>query len=461
MFLNRESELKFLEKRYQNKEFEFIVIYGRRRVGKTELIKEFLKNRKHIYFLCDKRGTERNMIRFKKHISECFDELPIESNDPVDIFNYLIKKLKTRTVIVLDEFSYLVEKDSSIPSVFQVIIDETLKNSNVMLIVCGSLMSMMEKGILAYKSPLYGRKTGHWKVTPLSIEDSCKFFPSNSFASNIEFWSVLDGIPFYLEKFSDKKPILENIQNQILNKQGRLYEEVDFLLKEKLREPDTYKSILESIAAGKTKVVEIANASNIKVQDLDKYLKVLIRLGIIKKESPVTQKPKTKKTIYVFNDNFFYFWFKFSEPFKSNIEIGELNSVTRKIKQELNAFVGKNFEDICRNALKKGLIKMDLTKIGRWWGAYREKDERKIAEIDLIALNEQKNEILFAECKWQDNVNAEKILYELKDKSKYVKWNNRKRKEHYAVFAKSFKHKIKEKDVLLFDLKDMEKIFFH
>ena len=457
-FVNRTEELSFLEERYKNKNFEFFVIYGRRRVGKTELIKNFLKDKEHIYFLCDKSGTERNVQRFKKSIAEFLKEPIIESNDLEEIFSYLAKKIKNKIIIVLDEFSYLTEKDSAISSVFQVICDEILKKENIFLILCGSSISMMEEGVLSYKSPLYGRKTAHIKLLPIKFKHFKEFFPSNEIEKNIEFYAILDGIPFYLEKFNDKISLLKNIDEQMLSKKGQFYEEIDFLLREELREPDVYKTILDAIASGKTKVVDIANKSRIKVQDIDKYLKTLIRLGIIKKENPITE-VKSKKSSYLIDDNFFNFSFLFLEPNKSKIEIGELESTEEKIKIEFSAFVGKKFERLIKNEILPLINIIDIQKIGKWWGYKRENNERKVIEIDIVALNEKTKEILFVECKWKEKVNALGIINELAGKSKYVNWYNETRRESYAIFAKSFDKKIEEfngKKVYCFNLKDIE-----
>lgn len=463
-FINRDEEINFLKERFDKKSFEFFVIYGRRRVGKTELIKTFLKNKSHIYLLCDKSGTKRNLYRFKKKIAEYLNEPIIATNDIEEIFSYLIKKIKNRLIIVFDEFSYLMEKDLAIASLFQVICDEILKNKNVFLILCGSSVSMMEEGVLSNKSPLYGRKTAHIKVDPINFRYFHEFFPKNSIEKNIEFYAILDSVPFYLEKFSDKKTALENIKEQIWSKKGKLYEEIDFLLKEELREPDVYKTILDAIASGKTKVVDIANKSKIKVQDIDKYLKVLIRLGIIKKEIPVTE-IKSKKSIYLIDDNFFNFCFLFSEPHKSDLEIGEIENAEAKFKVNFRSFVGRKFEKLIREGILKKTNIMQIQKIGKWWGHYREDKERKSIEIDVVALNEQTKEISFVECKWQNRVDAGKVLAELLKKAEYVEWPNKgdkeKRKEYFAIFAKSFSKKISEfkgKKVYLFDLKDIEKI---
>jgi len=460
-FVDRKEELAFLEKRYNKKGFEFFVIYGRRRIGKTELIKQFIKDKNYIYLVCDKGGTERNIYRFKRKIAEYLNEPIIETNDLEEVFSYLVKKIKNKNiVIVFDEFSYLVEKDDSIPSQFQIIIDNLLKNTNVFLILCGSSISMMEKGVLSYKSALYGRKTAHIKLEEIPFYSFYDFFPLNNLEKNIEYYAVLGGVPFYMENFSDRKNTFDNINEQILDKTGHLYEEIDFLLKGELREPDVYKNILTAISSGHTKVVEIANSSGIKAHDIDKYLKVLIRLGIIKREIPVT-KVKSKKTIYSIDDNFFSFSFVFSEPFKSDLEIGETRNTGEKLKIDFNTFLGKRFEKLIREKLIAQMDIVQLQKIGGWWGYYRDSEtkERKEIEIDIVGLNEHTGEILFGECKWKDNVDGVRVLNNLKEKSKYVEWPNKKKNriEIYIIIAKSFKKKTSEKNVYYFDLNDIEK----
>lgn len=455
-FINRTEELELLNERYKRKKFEFLVIYGRRRIGKTELIKQFVKDKAHIYFLCDKGGTARNIFRFKRKIAEFLNEPILATDELEEIFEYLtqkIQKTNDKLIIVFDEFSYLVEKDPAVPSFFQVIIDEILSKTNIMLILCGSSISMMEKGVLSYKSPLYGRKTAHIKLSQINFKYFTEFFPKNDTNKNIEFYSVLGGIPFYLEKFSDKKSLIENVIEQIFSKNGELYEEVYFLLKEELREPDVYKAILEAIAIGNTKVVDIANKSKIKVQDMDKYLKILINLGIVKKEIPITEK-KSKKTIYTIDDNFFNCYFKFVEPYKSDIELGELSNVEKKLRTNLNAYLGNQFEKLIRAELIQKLNIFQVQKIGRWWGHYRLNNVRTEIEIDIVALNENTREILFCECKWQENVDPEKILNALKKKASFVEW--KRKKEYFAIFAKSFSYKTK--NAFCYDIKNIEKI---
>jgi hypothetical protein len=461
-FVDRKEELAFLEERYAKKGFEFFVIYGRRRIGKTELIKQFIRDKPHIYLLCDKSGTERNIQRLKRKIAEYLNEPPIETDTLEELFSDLIKKTQgTQIVLVIDEFSYLVEKDNTVPSLFQVVIDEQLKETNMFIILCGSSISMMEKGVLSSKSALYGRKTAHIKLETIPFSSFHEFFPSNSVEKNIEFYAVLGGVPFYLEKFSDTKTTLDNVRGQIFDKRGQLYEEIDFLLKGELREPDVYKSILTALAAGQTKVVDIANISGIKVHDIDKYLKVLIRLGIIKKENPINT-VKSKKTTYSIDDNFFSFSFLFSEVYKSNLEIGEMGLAEEKLQQNFNTFVGRKFEKLIREELLQKLNVITPQKTGRWWGHYRDEltNTRREIEIDIVTLNENTQQNLFGECKWKNNVDGNQVLKELKEKTSYFEGphNHKSNEKHYLVIAKSFKKKPTEKNVYCFDLKDLEKV---
>ncbi len=455
LFVNRKDELDFLEERYRQQGFDFIVIYGRRRIGKTELIKNFVRDKPHIYMLCNKAGTGANISRFKQEIAKFLREPEIVSGNLEEIFSYLVPKAKGKPVMVLDEFSYLVEKDDSVPSLFQGVIDEVLKNKNMMLIICGSSISMMES-LLGYKNPLYGRKTGHMKLDFLNFRYFNDFFPRYNIEENIRAYAILGGVPFYLEKFDSNKSALENAKKEILSKKGRLYEEVDFLLREEMREPDIYKSILSAIAGGNAKVAEIASKTGIKASDMDRYLKILIMLGIIRKEIPVTEK-KSKRTLYTIDDNFFDFYSLFFEPYRSDIELGEFGNLEESLKKNFNSYVGKKFETLIRKEAIRKISPFPVSRVGRWWGFYRENERRRELEIDIVALNEQTREILFCECKWQDNVNAEKLFEELKEKAKFVNWNNKNRKEHYTVVAKSFS--VRTKHARCVDLKELENIF--
>jgi len=461
-FVNRKFELDFLNTRWKSKEFEFIVIYGRRRIGKTEFIKQFIRDKPHIYFLCDKRGTEDNIRRFKRNVASYLREHEVATNDLEEIFEWLMEKIKGRIAVVFDEFSYLVEKDPAIPSVFQRVIDNVLQNTRCFLLLCGSSMSMMEVGVLSHKSPLYGRKTGHLKMEKLPFSCYHEFYPRNSIERNIEFYSIVNSIPFYMERFSDGKTTLENVKDEIASRSGRLFEEIDFLLKEEFREVESYKKIIEAISRGNTKLIEISNHSGIPPNQLTKYLNALINLGIIGKEKRVTEeKPKSKKIIYLLKDNFFDFYFTFIEPFKSDLAIDEFKNFESNFFKKFNSFVGRKFEVLIREEFIRSIFGEKFNRIGKWWGWRRERKERKAIEIDIVGLNDQTKQILFAECKWQEKLNPKPILESLTEKSRYVQWHNENRREYFAIFAKSFRNKPEEfegRPVFCFDLRDLERI---
>ncbi len=453
IFVNRVVELDFLNKIYKKNGKQLIIIYGRRRVGKTELINHFCINKKSVYFLADKRGTLSNARRFAKLCAEHFKDVEPQVNNFDDAFSYIKKRLgKEKTVITIDEFSYLVEKDQSISSVFQLVFDEILKETNIVLILCGSSISMMYKGTLSYESPLYGRRTGEWLLKKMSFKEISNFFQKDSFEEKVRKYAVVGGIPAYAKHFLEKKTI-EEIELTVLKKGEVLYNEPEILLKEELRDPSSYFSILEAMSKT-TKLTEIANLANIPAKDLPKYFKVLEDLELIYKAVPVTE-GKSKKASYFIKDNFFRFWFKFVFPKKSELESGKISTVLLVIKREFNAFVGLIFEQICLEYLKEQKI-LPFTKIGKWWGHSRKNGKRVVEEIDIVSIDERGKTILFAECKWQEKVDAEKVLNALIEKAKKVEWFNNERKEYYAVFAKSFAKKTELKNCFLFELKHLQ-----
>lgn len=457
-FINRKKELEFLGRAYPSRERQLIVIYGRRRAGKTFLITFFAKGKPHIYFLADKRGTESNVRRFAEKCGEYFKEPPPAAEDFAGVFKYLKNRIGEKPFIVaIDEFSYLVEKDSAIPSVFQRAWDEELAAAGICLILCGSSISMMEEGVLSHKSPLYGRRTGHWKVLPMRFRDAMKFFPGAGIEKSIELYSVFGGIPSYLAKADPEKSIEENMGERILKKGSPLYEEPEMLMREELRDPSTYLSIMEAMASN-SKITDIANKAGIKATDLPKYMAVLKKIELAERMVPVTE-PKSRKALYGIKDNLFLFWFKFAFPRKSELEEGRHGDVLRRAVAGFSQHAARAFEDVCRQALEESPETSGYEKPGKWWGAYSHMGERKTAEIDVVALNGQKKEILLGECKWSEKVDAPAILAELKKKAELVEWNRGKRKEKYAIFAKSFGRRTDEEGVLLFDLKDLEKVF--
>ncbi len=449
-FVNRKDELEFLERKYAENAPNLIVIYGKRRVGKTEIIKKFMQNKKSAYILCTRDSIKENIKEMKQKFFELTGKeyfLKIETESFFDLFKYLAEEIKeTKQIIAIDEFPHLIELDSGIVSVYQKIWDEILKDTKLTLILCGSSISMMETEVLEYKSPLYGRRTGEWKVGPLKFRDIKQFFKTYNAEELAKMWFVCGGTPFYLSKMDGRITVEENIKRNILTKGEVLYNEARVLLREEFREPKTYTIILKYLSLGYNRLGELSVATGIDKGNLSKYLSVLEETHIIKYVLPLG---KRKGGIYTIDDRYFNFWFRFIYPALSDLEIGRIDEVFSRMSRDINAYYGFSFENLIFDEiqLKEIIMPLSFTEVRRWW--YKEN------EIDIIAVNENTKDILFCECKWKDNVNAKKILYDLKKKSEQVQWNNNARKEYFAIFAKSFKEKIKEPEVMLFDLDDI------
>jgi AAA+ ATPase superfamily predicted ATPase len=465
-FIGRNVELDFLEKAYAKKGLQVIVVYGRRRSGKTELIKKFIEQKEAIYFLADQRGTEKNIERFTKDIEHHFDLDPLKINNFEGAFSIISKNMNSkRLVVVIDEFSYLIEKEPALKSVFQYIIDEILQDKNIFLILCGSSIGMMEKGVLSYKSPLYGRRTGQIRLTPLPFEQVQEFFPKYPIEQAIEAYSILGGIPAYLNLFDPKIDLFTNIKDTFFIKEHLFYQEPEIILKEELREPKVYFNLLDAMAHGKTKLTDIANTAGINAKDVSPYISSLIELDLVERVQLVTEKKaRSRKSIYRLKDNFFKFWFRFILENKEKIERGLTIQVLDEIKRDFSSYVGKTFENVCIDFLWKDQS-FSFNTVGAWWGVMRDSEtgERKNIEIDIVALNNGTKEVLFGECKWQKQKIDVSVYDWLLEKKEYVNWNNKKRKEYFAFFSKSgFTDEMKEvaqrDKLLLYDLTDIKRL---
>lgn len=430
-FIDRKREMFTLEKEY-NRENSFVVLYGRRRTGKTTLIKEFIKDKNTFYFFADKQNESLQINRFKNQLAEHFkDEFlkKIEINDWDTIFDYFINKIgDEKFVLVIDEFQYLCLMNKGFSSTFQRIYDEKIADKNVMVILCGSLISMMYSEVLSYDSPLYGRRTAQIKLQPISFEYYKEFFDNKSKRELIEFYSITGGIPKYILEFDRNRNPLWNIENNIFNKDNFLYSEPKFLLQEEINDLSRYFSILNSIALGNTKLSSICSHLGLNSSSMTSYITKLIDLDILEKEVPVTENIENgKKGLYKIKDNYLKFWFSYVYPYQSYLEIENLSYPLEKIKNEFNLWVSKIYEDLARETiLNNSEIPFPIKKLGRWWNNNE--------EIDIVGLGD--NEIIFGECKWSSKKVGLSVLLSLKEKSKSVKWNNSSRKEYFILFSK-------------------------
>ena len=420
MFIGRKQELQFLEKQYSGTGGKLVVLYGRRRVGKTETLHEFCKGKPHVFYSCREISDKLQLRSF----SEKMLREKIPAADYIREFADWESALKSvlqlpygdqKKLLIIDEFPYMCKGNESIPSILQTLWDECLKDENVMLVLCGSAMSFIEKELLSEKNPLYGRATGIYKMDAMGFYDAAQFFPTYSHRDQIMAYAVLGGIPHYLRQFDPALSLEDNIKQNILTKGCVLYSEVEFLLRQELRETTLYNSIIEAVALGCTKLNDISVKS--LVDDTSKtsvYLKNLIELEIIKREFSVNdgikERANTNRGLYRLTDNFFRFWYAFVFTNISELESGDVDGVFNySVKPVLHEFASLVFEDVCREYVrelqKSGKLPFRYKTMGRWWGktTVRRKDGTEVqeTEIDLLAVSQKSDQYLVGECKFK------------------------------------------------------------
>ena len=437
-FIDRDQEMQTLQNEYERDGSALVVLYGRRRVGKTTLISEFIKDKNALFFLATEESEHQNRNAFKEKVAE-FTHSDLLRDADVKTWDTLFKAIvdassSEKPIIVLDEFQYLGKANAAFPSIFQRIWEEHLKNQSVMVILCGSLISMMQSQTLAYSSPLYGRRTAQIQLKQIPFAYYHEFFPEKDYKNLVEMYAITGGVPKYIELFRENEDIYSAINTCVLNRSGYLYEEPYFLLRQEVNEIGSYFSIIRAIAAGNSKLSAIASMLEIKATSLTKYLKTLIDLDVIEREVPVTENnpQRSKKGLYKIKDNYLRFWFAFVYPNKSFIESGHSNIVMSKIKKNLVrnhiAFV---YEDVCKERMwqlnAEGAWPFHFSKLGRYWDAQ--------TEIDIVALDPEGKNIVFGECKyWQEPVGID-VLTKLEAKVRSVLWERNNRNVWYVLFS--------------------------
>ena len=459
-FVDRSKELEALEKQYAATGSALVVVYGRRRVGKTALIAEFLKRHSDsLYFLATEESEAQNLNYFKAQVAEFTGNelLTTAAVDWLTVFKTLLEhKTKTKKIIVFDEFQYIGQSNSAFPSVMQKIWDTLLKDANIMLILCGSLVSLMKSQTLDYSSPLYGRRTGQIRLKQIPFAHYHEFFEGRTNNELLPFYAVTGGVPKYIETFRGYTDIYEAIEENVLNSQSFLYEEPFFLLQKEVSEIGSYFSLIKAIAAGNRKLADIAANLGLKQTGLTKYLKVLTDLDLIEREVPVTETApeKSKSGLYRLTDNFIAFWFKFVYPYRAYLEKGETKFVLSQIKkgfvQNYASFV---FEDVCREKMWE-LSAADtwdfhFDKVGRYWGA-------KAGKIDIVALDSTGEDLVLGECKYTSSPKGLSVLHALQEKADaMLKLTNAKRVQYVifgtAGFTQSLTEKAQEGNVRLIE----------
>ncbi len=475
MFIGRKNELQFLNDAYQSDKAELIVLYGRRRVGKTELLNEFCKDKQCFFYTCREYTDIKQLQSFTDKIRSynipTFEYVNCFSDWEQAFSSVLFINTDKKKLLVIDEFPYACKVNQSIPSILQVLWDEKLRHENIMIVLCGSAMSFIEKELLSEKNPLYGRTTGIYKINPLPYIDAIKFFPNYSSEDKLLVYSILGGVPHYLRQFSNNLSLENNIKQNILRKGCPLYNEVEFLLKQELRETAVYNTIVEAIALGSNSFAEIMNKTRLEKSKLSVYLKNLIEISIVKKETSALSSDKDKvnssKGNYILTDNFFRFWYAFAYPNLTDLENGDIDGVwVENVKGNLHFFASTPFEKLCLDYLyilnKKNKLPFRIHNASRYWGkTIQIIDGQKQSlnlEIDILAPDIKGDNFIFGECKFTNECFDMQQLKKLQNKV-FVNGNI-----YYYLFSLSgFTTTVKEyanshNNVVLIDATDLVSI---
>ena len=442
MFVGRHQELEQLNQAYQENDFQFTVIYGRRRIGKTSLINEFLKDKKAIYYVALEENAEDNLKRFSDAIS-IFKNTDQGGKEKFANFEECFKEItrlaqKQRVILVIDEFPYLAKAYPTISSMLQSYIDHEFKETNLFLILCGSSMSFMERQVLGYRSPLYGRRTLALKLEPFKLSEAHEMLPKLSKEDAFIINTVCGGVPQYLSYMSDSMSVADNIKKNFLSKSGRLFDEPNNLLQQELRDPTNYNSIINAIASGASKHSKIAQSAHLQTGPLTTYLNNLIDLGIVEKKLPVTEqkKSKSKNIVYRICDGMFRFWYTFVGKQTDLIERGLTDLAWVKVQKGLSDFMGPEFEKYSQDFMwsqdmNEKIVPNPFIHLGNWWGT--DKRTHQQVELDIVGFSDDERDGYFGECKWKNEPISRSVLEKLITNSEIFKYPIK----HYYLFSKS------------------------
>ncbi|MCD6360935.1 MAG: ATP-binding protein [Armatimonadetes bacterium] len=438
-FIDREQELAALSKAYATDQAEFFVIYGRRRVGKTELIALFCRDKPHVYFEAARLPDGENLAHFVREAARALNDAILRAANYTEWeppLEYLARVAqRERLIVVLDEFPYLCEAKPALPSLIQRFWDQHGQFSRMFLILCGSSVSFMENEVLVYRSPLYGRRTGQIHLLPLHYRDAAKFVPRYGAEDKARVYGIAGGMPMYLAQFDDRRSIAANVQRAMLSVGGVLYDEVEYLLRSELREPHVYGSILEAIARGLTKRNEITQRVRqvAGIEKPDQYLRTLEALRLIERVAPLTSRVRNKpgRGRYFIADNFLRFWYRFVLPNRSRLELGMAEEVWREdIEPHLDDYMGLAFEQICRDYVRRFAaekLPVQAKEVGVFW--------HRDGEIDVLSLNTD-GSVYCGECKWSRQPMDLRDLEALVRKTALLPQDWREREIRYVLFCR-------------------------
>lgn len=438
LFWDREKELAFLSSQYQRPGSNLVVLYGRRRVGKTTTVAHFAADKPNLVFLADRSMETTLQGRLLRGVAHLVGDETLGQVTPPDwdwVFGQFANRASfdQKIVFLIDEFQALAQVNNAFPSILQRLWDTQLQTRNLMLILCGSLVGMMYRTTLAYDSPLYGRRTGQLRMRPLTFTALRQAFPERSFNEIVQLYAVSGGVPVYVHALTEG-PLMEQIASNVLDSGGRLYDEPRFVLSGEVSDTTTFFSILQVIAAGNRQQTHIAGKLGLSTSYLSSYMRVLLDLEVLDKRLPVTANPQqSRRSLYYIGDHFFDFWFRYVYPYQGEIESGRPTIALREIERTFDHYVSLPFEDCVRDWLwhlqDEGQLPFQVDKMGSWWS--------KETELDIVGTNNATGDIVFGECKWSNSTVGLDVLKDLYNKAHQVPWHHEDRREWFVLASRS------------------------
>lgn len=433
VFVGRVTELETLEELYTSDRFQMVVVYGRRRVGKTTLLDQFSHDKNPLYFTAQEESSVLNLRRFSEAAYARFG-IPKAAGafgSWVDALEFVADQAMRQgepLLFVFDEFPYAATADPSLPSALQIAIDHGFKQSNCCLVLCGSNEGFMVGKVLGSKSPLFGRRTAQIRLKPFDYQDAMLMLPNTGPEEALRYYATFGGTPYYLEQVSHGLSYEQNVARLLFRKSGLLYSEPSMLLRQELREPALYNSVLSAVAHGATAPKVIAERAGVARESVNQYLKTLLNLGVVERSVPFGENPSSsRKSLYSIADPFFAFWYRFVGPSAEAVELGAGRAVATDVcnGQALSTYEGVQFERVCREWAARqnrdARLPFLATSFGRWWGP--DPALREQVDIDLVVANATTRQIACGECKWRSTFDETQAIETLRHRAELIRGN--------------------------------------
>lgn len=428
-FVGRTRELAALSKHYDTGRFELVVVYGRRRLGKTRLLLQFAQDKQCLFFTAQEKTDALNLRDFSDVAQRFFG---LEGGSTfrtwIDALAFVANRAKSEPeplLFVFDEFPFAAKANESLPAILQTAIDHTFNDIDMTMVLCGSNQGFMESEVLGSKSPLYGRRTAQMRLEPFDCFDARLMLPSCTPQQAVEYYATFGGTPYYLSQINPHMSYQDNVLDLFFNPYGLLYGEPEMLLRQELSEPSVYVSILDAVAGGATKPQVIADRSGVSPNSVGKYLRTLESLRIVERRVPFGENPnRSRKGNYYVSDPFFAYWYRFVSPFNGAIQAGAGEAAARQTAfgQALSTYVGGQFEDVSLQWVKRqnaqGKLGFIASSFGKWWGTDPVARER--ADIDVVAADANAEHMLLGECKWRNDFDESDALRTLEQRANVI-----------------------------------------